>query len=312
MTVVPYLPPIVFSTAVPLEQAIILLATIHVPMTGYLLFDPEIRAMMRRHPVNLILGPIAVFAIGAGGFALLRGSGNWSIILFMMSVLSWNMWHFGKQNVGVYSFMRATELLSPMVPIERKMIVVGSVFGVLSAIYGLKVLTPQAPDVDFSVPLAVIAALRPATAIAGLILFALSLLHVFRDRARMTWSSAVIFIFSVNFFLPSFLDAISVPTLFALTTFAHGCQYVVFLLFHAAGYRGGGRWATAGMLLALGAGLLITSDLYHFHWSGYDVAPGVAMGILLMHFWFDQTIWRLKEPESRRWVQKRFAFLFSK
>ncbi len=66
------------------------------------------------------------------------------------------------------------------------------------------------------------------------------------------------------------------------------------------------------MLVALGAGLLITSDLYYFHWSGYDVAPGVAMGILLMHFWFDQSIWRLKDPESRQWVRKRYAFLFSK
>jgi hypothetical protein len=73
--------------------------------------------------------------------------------------------------------------------------------------------------------------------------------------------------------------------------------------------------------------VLVTGDIYYFnlvvpeHWFGRQfgvllgadapLSDALVTGILLAHFWFDSVIWRLKNPESRAWVTRRYSFLFT-
>jgi hypothetical protein len=99
------------SPVVPLQAVVALLAAIHVPMTVYLLVDPAIRKMMRDRPVALIVAPLlifgAVFAVNYFTIESRKAGTSTEYVYFMSFVVAWNLWHFGKQNIGVYSFFRA-------------------------------------------------------------------------------------------------------------------------------------------------------------------------------------------------------------
>lgn len=314
-TVVPYLPFTLIGGQPQLAQLIIFLAAIHIPMTGYLLLDPEIRGMIRRQPINLGLGSVAIFAAGFGGYAWLSSVGDLPFMVFMMTVMLWNNWHFGKQNVGVYSFMRLAQSLGSMNLTERRLIVAGSSFGVLSVVLSAPIFYKYAPGADFSVLTGLVNFFRPIAAVAAIALLLATLFYIARNRQRMTWTSALVLIVSANFFLPTFLWYLSVPNIFFMTILAHGCQYVVFLFFHAANYQGG-RYGAALMFPVFVVAVLIAGELYHFNWLRPEgvayFGQATIMGILLTHFWIDQTVWRLKNDNSRRWVMKRYSFLFGR
>jgi hypothetical protein len=118
---------------VSVQEVIFFLGGIHVPLTAYLFFDPKIRAYMRHRPIALIGGPILIFAVCFLVFLPTwpsREAGHaWPVVYFMLGVLAWNNWHFGKQNIGVYSFFRLSQSRPGVVSLERNLIVLGAVLG---------------------------------------------------------------------------------------------------------------------------------------------------------------------------------------
>ena len=330
-TAIPFLVPVL--PAAPdfsLTTAIEFVAVIHVPMTLYLLFDADIRSMMKRHPGLLVGAPLAFFLFGVFLFifpaALLPVNGNWPLTYGLVLISIWQNWHFGKQNVGVYALIRQAQKIGPMSITERRMIVAGSALGALAAYFGAAdVQSQRGPTVGFPLLLATVDALTPVATLAAFGLLAFSVTHVARSRRRMTASAAIIFLLSANFFLPFYLVAVSLPNVLGITAFAHGVQYMAFLMFHSANYRGAGRWMMAVFALCV----VVTGELYWFHlvvpehWFGRrvgvligmdnsvaHVSAALATGILLAHFWFDSVIWRLKNADSRAWVTQRYSFLF--
>jgi hypothetical protein len=330
-TAIPFLVPILpASHGFSLATAIEFVAVIHVPMTLYLLFDADIRSMMNRHPGLLVGAPLAFFLLGVFLFiipaALLPVDGNWPLTYGLVLIAIWQNWHFGKQNVGVYALIRQAQKIGPMSIAERRMIVAGSVLGALTAYFGAASIQAQrGPTVGFAFLLETIDALSPVATLGAFGLLAFSVIHVVRSRRRMTPSAAIIFLLSANFFLPFYLVAVSLPNVLGITAFAHGVQYVAFLMFHSANYRGAGRWMVAVFALCV----VVTGELYWFHlvvpehWFGRQLGALIGMdnnaehvsgalvtGVLLAHFWFDSVIWRLKNPDSRAWVTQRYSFLF--
>jgi hypothetical protein len=319
VTALPFLVALSPESVPSLGVALSILALIHVPMTLYLLGDAEIRRMTWRHPVSLLGVPILLIA---GSFAVFLFLTPRHQFAYWVLVAVWQNWHFGKQNIGVYSFVRAGERLGSMMPFERKLIVAGSVLGVLAAYfaseqYGLA-------DAPRDIPLfwSAMPYLKPVAAFAQAVLLVLSVAYLVRHWLRMTPGAALIFMLSVNFFLPFYITEISLPDLFAVTVTAHGLQYLIVLLFHAGG--------SAHRNLMLGTFALLAAvlaELYYFHvlfpagWLGAQVGAlagvdggslgwGLFMGVSLTHFWVDSIIWRLKDPESRAWVMSRYRFLF--
>jgi len=141
----------------PLEAIIGFLAGLHVPLTVYLLFDRNIRHMMRQRPVALIFIPIFIFAACfLIYFSMFESRANniaSPLVYFSIFVLSWNIWHFGKQNIGVYSFFRRAQDQSGMLPVEKKLILVGSVLGVMTTfgLAGEQYIKQFAANVNFDI-----------------------------------------------------------------------------------------------------------------------------------------------------------------
>jgi hypothetical protein len=151
-TVVPYLVGfshmMKFSKLHPLQDWILLLASIHVPMTMYLFTDPAIRTQVRNGPIKFIVVPILLFAVCLLFFLastrdIMQHKAN-VLTFFLVSVLSWNLWHFGKQNIGVYAYYRLSQSTGGMLPIERRLLYIGAFLGAISVSYlGLKGYQPQ-------------------------------------------------------------------------------------------------------------------------------------------------------------------------
>jgi hypothetical protein len=328
----------------PLQATITFLATIHVPLTVYLLFDPRIRETMRQKPVGLILVPIAIFAACILVFVVTakgKEDGTASfLVYFSIFVMSWNLWHFGKQNIGVYSFFRSAQNQSGMLAIEKKLILVGSTLGVLTtfAIVGDYYIKQFASKENFDLLTYVYGIITPIGKVGQFALLAGVAYYVIFNWARFNWQTALMFAFCTNYFLPQYLvaDASAGSFIFACNTASHGLQYVVFLGFHAVGPDGEHGAAKSEknirplMLLAFAATFLcvayfwfssgflsaswlgnslgrITGDARTF---GTPMTNAIVTGILLNHFWLDSYFWRFRDSASRNWMLARYAFLF--
>jgi hypothetical protein len=327
----------------PLQATITLLAAIHVPLTAYLLFDRGIRDMIRRRPVALVLMPILIFAgcfvvfIATAG---LRQSGTATILVyFQLFVLTWNLWHFGKQNIGVYSFYRISQTLPRMLPVEKRLLVFAAALGAVTALSvgAASYIKQYASNESFDGLLTLTKYVTLAGGAGQLVLFGVVVSLIIAQRARHSWQSGLIFLLCSNFFVPQYLIAggAAVSFIFACNTLGHGVQYCAFLGFHAGNdyekrERAGPPWTRYLMPAALLLTALFLADFYYFQkvvsvggvahkisvWlgspPGLDSAmlDAIVIGILLNHFWLDSFFWRFQDPQSRNWMLSRFSFLF--
>jgi hypothetical protein len=326
------------APALSLQAVVVLLAAIHVPMTVYLLLGPSIRQMMRARPGALIVAPLlilaAVFAVNYLTTESRKAGTSTEYVYFLYFVTAWNLWHFGKQNIGVYSFFRASQKQSPMLPIERRLLLGGAVLGALSvfAITGDGFTKQFAGAVDMGWLLALQRQIGHVGIAGQAIMLAAVLVVLWLYRARHRWPSALMFFLSTNFFIAYYLlsAGASFGFVFACGTFAHGLQYCTFLGFHAGTARSWSRTASWAMPVAFALLAATLIDLFHFNlvfsaarFGGLLGTVGAAgdvigstvftlnVGVLLVHFWLDSYFWRFKAPSSRAWMTSRYAFLLA-
>jgi hypothetical protein len=234
---------------VSVQEVIFFLGGIHVPLTAYLFFDPKIRAFMRHRPIALIVGPILIFAICFFVFLSTwqsRAAGQaWPVVYFMLGVLAWNNWHFGKQNVGVYSFFRLSQSQPGVVSLERKLIVFGAVLGAVGIFaandggYLNNFINTYAKNESFPLLRSVADNVSSFARIGQYALLAFVFGYLAINWRRYTWKTATMFFMCANFFFPIYV-AMDMPVLtavFACSILSHGVQYCVFLGFHAGQYR---------------------------------------------------------------------------
>ena len=327
----------------PLQAVIAYLAAIHVPMTAYLLFDRRIRDMMRSRPIALILVPLLIFAGCIAVFvatAAQRQQGTASLLVyFALAVLAWNLWHFGKQNIGVYSFFRIAQANSRMVPIEKRLIVVAAALGAMTTltIGGESYIKSYASHESFDGLLSLTKYVTLAGGIGQVVLFGVVVWIIIAQRARHNWQSALLFLLCTSYFAPQYLIAGGAvgSFIFACNTLGHGVQYCAFLGFHAGHdyeqhQRAGRDPARYLMPVAFVVTALFVSDFYLSQklvsvsgvgrvvarWFGspdglaVSIRDAILTGILLNHFWLDSYFWRFKDVQSRDWMLSRFSFLF--
>jgi hypothetical protein len=333
------------SISFSVQQAVFILAGIHVPLTAYLLLDPKIRSMMRERPLALIGVPVLIFAVCIAVFFLSwesRQAGHaWPMVYFWLAVLAWNNWHFGKQNIGVYSFFRLSQSTPGVLPIERSLILAGTVLGsllVLSSGNYIAAYTEIYAKQETLEPLKALATIiGPVAKFLQYGLLAAVIGYLAFNWRRYTVGTATALILSANFFFPQYLhlDLPAWTAVFACSSLAHGTQYCVFLGSHAAQYkpsegeRGPSRYGPAFMAVALVLIGIFFADAFLYNklipkdfFTGLIVkglgrvdlvtpaADAAGMGILLSHFWLDSFFWRFKNPTSRTWMLNRYAFLF--
>jgi hypothetical protein len=338
--------------SISVKEVVFFLGAIHVPLTVYLFFDPRIRAYMLQRPIALIGGPIMIFGVCFLVFLSTwqsREAGEaWLVVYFMLGMLAWNNWHFGKQNVGVYSFFRMSQSHSGTIPFERKMIVFGAVLGAVGIFamngggYLNNFIKMYAKNESFTVTRFVAEWVSTIAHIGQYALVACVVGYLALNWRRYTWKTATMFFMCANFFFPIYV-AMDIPDLtavFACSVLAHGVQYCVFLGFHAGQYREDtndrgvppprGRAASIVMCVVLvvlaafiGDNFLYNKVIPKDFFSTFvvesagrtdlltPVIDAFMIGILLSHFWLDSFFWRFKSPESRKWMAKRYAFLIN-
>ena len=318
-----------------------LLSDGHVFATGYLYLRPRNFNGIRHRWTLLYLVPAGIIAANLYAVTLLPTP---YLMWFMIVYVHYALFHFARQNIGVFSFVTLTSTRRPIDREEKRILDGVAVCGMLGALKlyapGL-LLNPAYFAFDLSPIAGVIEPLYLAGAVGYAVVFGLAVRHFFIRRRFFDRYSAVIFWLCVGWYLPIYL-ALGHPLLsIASFTTAHGLQYLVLLGFHA--YRRShlrrSRGASAGMpagsgracyalmpCLALAAAAMTGALLWRYPElpvlgfgqivgmvaGGSGIAragAGLVAGITLAHFWVDQFIWRSRSPERRGWLIEHYPFL---
>jgi hypothetical protein len=272
----------------------------HVAASYAFYVDATMRERMRGHrwryyfvPAIVIGTAVVVFAFGS------RRTTATALLLYFV----WQTHHYTRQNVGVFAFAtRARGTLSAS-DLERAAITTAGFAGVIGMI------TFLAPWQDTSLaPVAIhlhgLALLVYVGAVA-LLLACLPRAWKARDLVRFAF-----LVGGVVFYLPTFVygSAFSAIASYAI---AHGCQYLVFMGWLATSVRRTKGWRVMGTVagFALAGGLLLNS-LDGLRAGGIAGGLfGLYLGIVMTHFVLDAGVWRLSDPEQRKYMAERFEFL---
>jgi hypothetical protein len=288
------------------------LSAAHVMSTSYLLFNPNEYRGVWRPALSLGAIPAVLFAVT---FAVLLFLPLWAVLAYMLAYLHFGMLHFGRQNLGVLSFVSRIALRRPMSAFERRTIMAGVIAGIF-ATYSIFApalgLSQKAFPFDVSRIEPVFSLGWYVGAAINVALVPTTLWYAVAHRRDYDWSTLTAWLASVFFFLPMFLTT---NPLFALSawTVAHGLQYVVFLFFHAAGKRQPllpltflGAAVAAGVVIWRISATVQGGD----GTEAIKFAVAIITGTTLVHYWVDQFLWKLGTPERRKWFADNYAFLF--
>jgi hypothetical protein len=277
-------------------------ANFHVATTGWFYADPQMRGHFRAHPRRYLVVPALLIVASALAFefvpAPMRG---WLLLGF----LSWQLWHYQKQNVGLLSFVAAGTGSGPLSVWERRTLMLSAVAGVL----GFFSLNPIGLP-GWSAEFAWAHQLGAAVYLLSPIMVAITLLKTPALRANRLRLGFLLV--GAGFFLPTYLfdNATSATLGYAI---AHGLQYLVFMAVVGAKRRPIGSLAL--MAVIGGAGALLLNAGIMAPDAGLDYGNalyGAFVGTVMAHFVLDAGIWRLREPFQRGYMRDRFSFVFQR
>jgi hypothetical protein len=222
---------------------IVFLATVHVPMTAYLLSDREIRVQIAHRRLIMIGGCVFLIALSMfvfTAFSATLGSQHSEIVyLFAIAGVMWQHWHFGKQNLGVLALSRIATRTGPVVPFERYTVVGGAICGIAAAylMVGKTFQSTYSPDGNLGLFMSPMEVISTQFRWFQYLLAAAAFGYTAYNFRRFTPSTAALYLAGVCFFLPQFLS-IDLPQyvyIFGSFISAHGTQYMVILFYHSLG-----------------------------------------------------------------------------
>jgi hypothetical protein len=272
-------------------------SSMHVASTAWLPVLRDVRACARAHPLRFIAAPFALVAGGAAAAGLLRAP---VLNVVLEGFFAWQFFHFTKQNVGVATLAATSSGVGTLRPAERRSIVVAGCFGIAALLARPQLLQLQAP---LSSSLAFWLA-----AIGFLASVAVGIHAVMRrDRAARPWTFLAGYGTALCFSAPIFVFSSPYAAIGGMTI-AHGGQYLLLVGLVAAGPSAGPRrWARLAALVNVAVvGGLVLGALSDFH-NEVDVTRvlfGVFLGLSAAHFVVDAGLWRLRDPSSRRFVDR--------
>lgn len=332
----------------PLFVALTLLITLslgHVPATLHLVAsDPEARRHLASRPGVRIGVPLAFVLAMPLTMALVSEAGASFLLL---AFLAYQMWHFGRQNLGVLAFAAIAARSAPLSSAERATMNAATVAGMLSvtnpAVFSVQGFKLE-PLLTWFPPLrSAVTAVHGIGFVFYVVLIVAVIAVWMRRRPQRSVPETMLYLGSLVFFVPVYLSTAPLVAFWSYGT-AHAMQYLLFLGYHATGWSYGlGRnpprrwpWGVLGLaslvIFAVSVHLLLSAQQSlaapvgaaidsATEWLGNGplsnravvrAGLGVALGVTLAHFWLDQHLWRLRDPSRRAWVRDRYAFLFSR
>ena len=275
--------------------------SMHVGSTAFFYVDrdfrPLIRVDRRRFLWALALVPIGLFLLGISGAAFI---GSWMFFALFAFQTTWLFYHYQRQNFGLISLVSTNAGSGPLPAHVGPLLNVVALAGVVATL-GLPGLYPA--GLHRLMPVDLQATFRSC----GIVLYLLSiplLVSVFWRHAslrRDPWL-AVGLVLGWAFFLPA---VVGNPFGFLPLAVAHGAQYVFMMMILSA--RSSRRWLGLVAMCALGAGIGYVLD-------SVKQLPAIllAVGVVQVHFLLDAKVWRLREPQQRAIMNRRFDFLLAR
>jgi hypothetical protein len=296
---------------------LLFLGGVHVPVTLLLYTDRKFLPLVRGNKPRYVYVPLAL--IVASGFIFTVGGATLQLLAYLV-LWAWQTHHYGRQNVGVYSFAAIAGGWRPH-PLERRVLDLAAVCGVCGTFKILaRDVTPKALEGVFDLLYGL-----GAVAFLGVVIF--SVYVYLRNRHDFSLSRTVCYFTLVLFFLPMFLST-DINVAFFSYAIAHGTQYLAFMavLSLDLGVREGRRAVSKHMvmiaisLVLLGLAGSRAADLRTLTliesssiFSGVlDFLAGIGLGTTVAHFVIDAGAWKLSRPSAKRYVTERFGFLFER
>lgn len=274
------------------EPAVWALATValgapHVGTSAAFYFDGELRWLRDADRARFYLWPLVAVLVG---LAVALTATPTMRVYAVAGFLGWQLHHFTRQNLGCFAFLcRARGMAGPTEE-ERRLLDLTTVAGVCAIPSAL---------IEQSIPG------EDALMLAGglvMVVTATRAWHAARLSGDPLRAAALAFV--VAFYLPLYVfDGGAALLGYAL---AHGAQYLL-MVGHLPGHRVDGRRMT---LAVVGGFAMVGLPLY---WAmghtGQPIVFGLFYGVTATHFIIDAGIWKMRDPEQRAYMRRRFAFL---
>lgn len=293
------------------------LGTAHVPATFFFYTDREFQPIIRDHPFRYIYIPIFLTLVTAFLFAF---SGLTATAFLLLTYWSWQAFHYGRQNWGMYAFASIAETAKAPRFEERLAIDAGTLLAIAGT---FKILgTAVAPaylhhTFDYLYRFGFITFI-------GVLIFSVVVYTKFFKQTTLL--KTIFFFTAVLFFVPIFLSTDN-NIAFLSYAMAHGLQYIVFMSVISATTSEEPQQARLSYksLLKLGAFLIILGfafwrvgdlrqmDIVKDNWTYSHIADflfGAVLGATMSHFVIDAGAWRLRMAKQRAYMSKRFFFVF--
>jgi hypothetical protein len=298
LTLIPVIAAPLTGFALTYHQFILVIGLIgnaHVGMTlWFFLGDSRYKEIIRENRFQYVALPLISIAIAFALFTYYP-KGIWP---YFTVHYAWLMWHFGRQNFGIYAFVAAGNKSGPVTSVERQY------FNLLPIAIIPKVLTLY-PDVGFTghwAKVAVNVTIAMSVASAALAVW----IYATEANVRKDWQRSLALFMGLFFFLPAMLS--SNPGI-ALSFFAHPVQYVIMMLYLAADRKQSYQMLRVTCLFF--TGIVLWAALTYFQVVAMPVFFALAYGITQAHFIVDMGLWKLKLPKQRAAILESYDFLFN-
>ncbi|MCB1864487.1 MAG: hypothetical protein KDG50_03590 [Chromatiales bacterium] len=299
----------------------------HQVATLYLFTDREARAVVAADRAFFLVWPLVIVAATTVWFYF---AGVTALGYFWAFFAGITIYHYQKQNIGVFALLAPVLGHGRMSTFERRLILAGGLIGIAAFAYPIDHTpfhdTVLGPAHDWIVS---------ADLIAFAALMAVAVWHVVRQlRAREAgtrpeWLKYVLLLVLVGYYWPLFVIE---NRLVAFLMFAgsHALQYFAIMGFVAAngtgvdGVRAAGRrglWQGAVSVVLLGAISYLAWQLWDgtaglhrakvFEQPWTSALIGLTTSFSLVHYHLDARFWQMRRRESGHFVRSRLPFLFA-
>lgn len=298
---------------------LLFLGTAHVPATLFFYIDKDFSEIIRKHKARYIYFPI-LLTITTGLLFAFASTVVQAFILLMY--WSWQAFHYGRQNTGIYSFVSIAQRGAAPAKYEKLVIDLGTWCGIVGTfkILGSGV-APSYLHKLFDTMYWIGALVFALVLVAGIVVYA-------QNFKRTTLLLTIFYFTLVCFFLPVFLST-NVNIAFFSYAIAHGVQYILFMTVvslnfdpqaSAKRFQIGNAVKLLMLTFIVGfvfyrAGDLKTMELIAANATlirVVDFIIGAVLGATMAHFVVDAGAWRLSQSLQRMYIGKRFAFVFDR
>lgn len=299
-----------------IRSVFLFLGTAHVPATFYFYTDKEFSSIRKSHPFRYFYVPL--FLVIATG-AIFAFTSTTVQAFALLTYWSWQAFHYGRQNLGMYAFASIAETGRAPKMAEKFVIELATVLAILGT---FKVLGSAVAPAYLQRSFDYLYQAGFVTFLVVTVLASAVYVKYFQDTSVF---KTAFFFTAVLFFLPLFISTDN-NIGFLSYAIAHGLQYIIFMgvisatgadpKVHASLYRNVTVFLV--FLLLVGFAFWRVSDLKEIEvvkgaWAYARVADflyGAVLGATMSHFFIDASAWRLSMARQRSYITKRFYFVF--